>query len=227
MKKKFINIVFYPLVFFRIILFYFFKLFPYKIRRLFIQNEENFKAEIIRRVAINYNYRIFIETGTYLGNTSKYLANYFKKILTVELDKDLFLKSQDNLKKYTNIECYNNDSENFLKEIILNINEEAIFFLDAHYSGPGTSNLKGITPCVNELKEISKGSIKSHVIIIDDISDFSVSDNKQRLSEIISLIENISPNYKFYFDYDMMFALPNEKNHREFFKEIIPHFVIR
>ena len=43
----------------------------------------------------------------------------------------------------------------------------------------------------------------------------------------ISLIENISSNYKFYCDYDMLFALPNENIHREFFKEIIPNFVIR
>ena len=54
---------------------------------------------------------------------------------------------------------------------------------------------------------------------------FSIS-KWTKLSEIISLIENISTNYKFYCDYDMLFALPNEI-YREFFKDIIPNFVIR
>ena len=227
MKKKLIKFAFLPIFIINKMLFYFFKLFPYKIRRAFIHDEETYKAELLMRTAKKYGYKTFVETGTYLGSTSKYLSNTFNKILTVELDKNLYLKSKKNLKNFNNIFCHNDDSKSFLEKIIPKIEEKTIFFLDAHYSGPGTSDLKGITPCINELIEISKSKIKNHVIIIDDISDFSMSENKQKLSEIISIIENISSDYKFYFDYDMMFALPNEKIHREFFKEIIPHFVIR
>ena len=227
MKKKLIKFAFLPILIINKILFCFFKLFPYKIRRAFIQDEETYKAELLKRTAKKYGYKTFVETGTYLGSTSKYLSNTFNKILTVELDKNLYLKSKKNLKNFNNVLCHNDDSKSFLEKIIPKIEEKTIFFLDAHYSGPGTSDLKGITPCVNELIEISKSKIKNHVIIIDDISDFSMSENKQKLSEIISIIESISSDYKFYFDYDMMFALPNEKIHREFFKEIIPHFVIR
>ena len=227
MKTKIIKILFLPILVIKSALYYFFKIFPYSVRRTFIQNEEVVKADLIRRIVKKYDYKILIETGTYLGSTTIFLSNFFTKILTVELDKDLFLKTKKKLEKLNNVEFFNDDSESFLKKIIPTIKEKSIFFLDAHYSGPGTSNLKGETPCIKELKEISKSDIKDHIIIIDDISDFSISANKQKLSEIIDIIEKISANYKFYFEYDMMFALPNEKIHREFFKEIISHFIIR
>jgi hypothetical protein len=227
MKTKIIKILFLPILVIKSALYYFFKIFPYSVRRTFVQNEEIVKADLIRRVVKKYDYKILIETGTYLGSTTIFLSNFFSKILTVELDKDLFLKTKKKLERLNNVEFFNDDSESFLKKIIPTIKEKSIFFLDAHYSGPGTSNLKGETPCIKELKEISKSDIKDHIIIIDDISDFSISANKQKLSEIIDIIEKISVNYKFYFEYDMMFALPNEKLHREFFKEIISHFIIR
>ncbi len=227
MKKTLLAILLSPIICFKYLVKIIFNFFPYSIRRSVIQNEEKFKVELIQCVAKKYKYKYFVETGTYLGKTSAALSKNFEKIYTVELDKNLYLKSQQKLKKLSNVNCFNDDSENFLKTNINQFDKKTIFFLDAHYSGPGTSNQKGETPCVKELSEISKSFIKDHIIIIDDISDFSQSGNGQKLSEIISLIENISSNYKFYCDYDMLFALPNEKTHREFFKEIIPNFVIR
>lgn len=227
MKNNLLKILLSPILLFKNLSKFLFNLFTYKIRRSIIQNEEEFKVNLIRGVVKKYNYKFFVETGTYLGNTSAALSAVFDEIFTVELDYNLYLQSKKKLEKYKNIKCFNDDSENFLKKNVHSFNQKTIFFLDAHYSGPGTSNLKGETPCIKELQEISKSPIKDHIIIIDDISDFSVSANGQKLSEIISLIENISTNYKFYCDYDMLFALPNERIHREFFKDIIPNFVIR
>ena len=73
--------------------FYFFRMFPYYIRRTFIWNETNYKYGLINNIRKHYNIKYFIETGTYLGDTSLALANKFEKIFTVELNKKLFISS--------------------------------------------------------------------------------------------------------------------------------------
>ena len=153
--------------------FYFFRMFPYYIRRTFIWNETNYKYGLINNIRKHYNIKYFIETGTYLGDTSLALANKFEKIFTVELNKKLFISSSQRLKKFKNVNCFNSSSELFLKKIISKIIKQSIFFLDAHYSGPGTSKSKNNFSCLKELEIIKKSKIKNHIIIIDDISDFS------------------------------------------------------
>ncbi len=207
--------------------FIFFKIFPYYFRRTFIWNETNYKYSLINKVRSHYKIKNFVETGTYMGDTSLALSSYFENIFTVELNKKLYERSLKRLKKCDNVFCYNLSSEIFLKKIISKIKNQSIFFLDAHYSGPGTSKGSSTFSCLKELKEINKSKIKNHIIIIDDISDFSSFENNEKLSKIISALEKISKNYKFYFEYDMLFAIPDEKIHRQFNKEIIPHFLVR
>ena len=70
MKTKIIKILFLPILVIKSALYYFFKIFPYSVRRTFIQNEEVVKADLIRRIVKKYDYKILIETGTYLGSTT-------------------------------------------------------------------------------------------------------------------------------------------------------------
>ena len=119
MKKKLIKFAFLPIFIINKMLFYFFKLFPYKIRRAFIHDEETYKAELLMRTAKKYGYKTFVETGTYLGSTSKYLSNTFNKILTVELDKNLYLKSKKNFSKSISEmrSPFSNNTESLLNSI--------------------------------------------------------------------------------------------------------------
>lgn len=223
---KLVLIFFLPFIVLFWFNYFFFKIFPYFVRRKFIWNENNYKSSLIKKIGTYYKINQLIETGTYLGDTSAALSSSFKKIYTVELNRELFKKTTKRLSKFKNVFCYNLSSDIFLKNIISKIKVKSIFFLDAHYSGPGTSKDNNFS-CLKELYEIKKSKIKNHIIIIDDISDFSTFEENKNLSNIISAIEKISCKYKFYFDYDMLFAIPNEKIHREFYKKIIPHFIIR
>lgn len=196
----------------------------YYIRRTFILNESEYKIQLIKNIAKFYNYESFIETGTYLGGTSYGVRKIFKSILTTELNKLNFNQAKIKLNKFQNIKIYNMDSELFLKDIIPVLKIKSIFFLDAHYSGKKTSkSLDNL--CYKEISEILKSKIKNHLIIIDDISDFSPK--TFGLHKILFKLEKINKNYKFYFEYDMLFAIPNETSHREFFKKIIPSFIVR
>ena len=105
----------------------------------------------------------FIETGTYLGHSTDYIASLFptKKIYTCEVNTEYFNKAKDNLSIYNNVNLSNLPSPTFLKGLFSKnkVNEKSLFFLDAHWELPW--------PLKDELSVISN-SIKKAVIIIDD-----------------------------------------------------------
>lgn len=94
MKNNLLKILLSPILLFKNLSKFLFNLFSYKIRRSIIQNEEEFKVNLIRGVVKKYNYKFFVETGTYLGKTSAVLSEVFDEIFTVELDYNLYLQSK-------------------------------------------------------------------------------------------------------------------------------------
>ena len=97
-------------------------------RRKFIWNENNYKSSLIKKIGTYYKINQLIETGTYLGDTSAALSSSFKKIYTVELNRELFKKTTKRLSKFKNVFCYNLSSDIFLKNIISKIKVKSIFF---------------------------------------------------------------------------------------------------
>ena len=65
---------------------------------------------------------ILIETGTYLGEMALASKRTFKKIYTIELDKELYRKAKNNCSKYDHIKLYQGDSAQVLPEILLKVN---------------------------------------------------------------------------------------------------------
>ena len=76
-------------------------------------------------------YSIAVETGTFIGDTAKHLATYFKEVHTIELDKGLYLQSLRGLQGVSNVSSYLGDSSFILSsELIdkLNHKDEKVFF---------------------------------------------------------------------------------------------------
>src|ERR1700733_9721227 len=182
---------------------------------------------MLKRLQQNFNCAYFIETGTYLGETPAYLQSQFSKIFTIELDDNLFKAATSRLSHFSNVECLQGDSQDVLKRIVPQLDKQAMFWLDGHYSGTGTA--KGIVsaPLLEELQIIGSSKIKDHVIVIDDISDFSAVEGNIPLSKVLEKLESINPSYTFYKKYCKVFALPRETIHRAFWKKIALPIAIR
>lgn len=138
-----------------------------------------------------------IETGTYLGETSKILSEHFDSVVTVELFADrnpyngLDLKKvYDEIKKtHNNIEFrIGENSPNVLKEIFVkNPNRRYMILLDAHDSNQ--------SPLKSELETIRDYSkCNNHVILIDDCK-FLGNYNLPTLEEVTGILKEINPNY--------------------------------
>lgn len=127
--------------------------------------------------------KIFVETGTFKGETVKNMSNIFNAIYTVEYSKQLYLElMKNNLPK--NINLYNDNSEKFLSDILqkLEKNESIIFFLDAHWAGIDTGFYNEDCPLLKELKIIKK-NCKNALIIMDDFNKFGVVRRKEHYTD--------------------------------------------
>ena len=200
----------------------------YGFRRGILWPEGDYKRGMLKRLQRLYRYRYFIETGTFQGKTPIALSHIFEHIYTIELDPKLFAESKSKLSSYQNVTCLQGDSKDLIASVVQKLDAPSIFWLDGHYSGAGTAKGMIAAPIIQELEAIAQSPYKQHIIVIDDSSDFSkASEGSAPLSEVLAALEKINPLYKIYFDYDMLFALPFEKEHREFWRKIAYPLVIR
>lgn len=93
------------------------------------------KQEVIINFQKKYSIKILVETGTFWGEMIYAQRKNFEKIISIELLQKLYNAASKRFKKYKNIEIINGDSEEILNQIITQILEPAIFWLDGHYSG--------------------------------------------------------------------------------------------
>ena len=108
-----------------------------------IPDDSEFDDEKWRRILpyIGKDYTTAVETGTYLGATTKYLATQFNRVHTIELDEGLFKEVEKSFKNNKNIKCHLGDSSTVLREKIIDelnnseYDKKVFFFLDAHWSG--------------------------------------------------------------------------------------------
>lgn len=113
---------------------------------------------------------VFVEGGTYLGNTARSMSAKFRKVYTIEKSDVIFSKAKQNLKNIPNITMIKGDTRDHLKDIVKN-NNNILFWLDAHWSTGDTYGAEDECPLIEELKIIFEYP-KNYAILIDDARYF-------------------------------------------------------
>jgi hypothetical protein len=116
--------------------------------------------------------RIFVETGTYLGNNiEQFLIGIFNEIHSIELKEEFVQNARLRFKSENSVYIHHGDSAEVLENISGKIHEPVMFFLDAHYSGGLTEFGKpedNGCPLLRELSILGKRT-ESDIIVIDDM----------------------------------------------------------
>jgi hypothetical protein len=126
--------------------------------------------EVLNSIEKRYNRRlpkVFIETGTFKGKTISQVADIFHTIHTFELNEEWYREAVSKFKEQNHINCHYGDSAEGLKEVLPEINDPVVFWLDAHYFGPGTALGIDEVPLLREL-EVIAARRQRDIIIIDD-----------------------------------------------------------
>lgn len=175
-----------------------------------------FKRAILNDYKKKYSLNVFVETGTFTGDTVEYLKNSFKKVVSIELAKDLANKAKIRFENDDNVAIIEGDSGKVLKGIVEEINEPILFWLDGHYSSEffigdeyfvtAKSDLN--TPVEEEIKTILL-SRKDHVILIDDARLFIGLDDYPSISRIKRLVKRYAKNYSVVISDDIIRITPD------------------
>lgn len=169
------------------------------------------KVNAILKYAEKYNLDTLVETGTYLGETIELTKKHFKKIYSIELSKNLYLKTKMFFSKDKNIKLYQGDSSDVLPRILKRIKKPCLFWLDAHYSRGITAIGSKNTPIMRELRAIARPKTRGHVVLIDDAQKFKGIDDYPTIKEIKGFTSKNFPNYKTLIKNDIIQIYPNEK----------------
>jgi len=118
----------------------------------------------------------WIETGTYLGGTTRFLAKRATFVYSIEPSQELANRAKESLADLTNVRIIHGTSEEKLPEILKGISGSLALWLDGHYSGGRTFQGDADTPIVAELQAVSDvlPRVSDIKIFVDDVRLFSV-----------------------------------------------------
>jgi len=142
------------------------------------------KEMIIREFALSHGIRVFIETGTYLGDMVAAARGLFHTIYSVELSEELYEKARERFARDPRIHLLRGDSSKVLGRILHEIREPCLFWLDSHFSEGATARGEKETPITEELDQILSHPGEDHLILIDDARLFTGERDYPALAEL-------------------------------------------
>lgn len=133
---------------------------------------------------------VWVETGTFVGGTTRLLAKHSKYVVSIEPDRLLFNRAQRRLRKVRNLEIVNGPSEEVLPQILPDLRGNVCFWLDGHYSGGVTYRGHQDSPIVDELLEIEKHISKfdNISILVDDVRMFDSNHQESSYPPLEALV---------------------------------------
>lgn len=170
-------------------------------------------------------YDVFVETGTYLGQTSENAARAgFGHVHTIEVSDRLFALAEQRFSGRTDITVHHGSSPS----VLLNIcdpKRRTVFYLDGHYQGgPSDENDPVIGECplileLNIIRDIAWEVLP--LIIIDDSKIFTTSGKERdellrycHLDPVFwptyqQVIDALGLEYSVYEEDDRLYCVPN------------------
>ena len=116
----------------------------------------------------------WVETGTYLGETTKFLSRGAVRVVSIEPEPDLYRRAQKRFSDIPNVELVNGTSEEVLEEVLNQIEGKVNFWLDGHYSAGVTYLGEKVSPIEEELSAIDRHFKKFEeiAVLVDDVRIF-------------------------------------------------------
>ncbi len=157
------------------------------------------KQRTVQEYANRYQLDILIETGTFWGDMVAASKDRFSRIISVELSDYLYERAKKRFAKYPHIELIHGDSGLVVPQILEQLQNPALFWLDAHAMNNIQNTARAIleTPIIQEVDKILSHPVKDHVILIDDARFFNGEHDYPTLDEFQNLIQSRRKDMRF------------------------------
>lgn len=128
--------------------------------------------------------KVFVETGTFLGDTTWAFKKRFANIHTIEVEPSLAALARERFRSHPQVEVIEGDSSRVLAELCSRIEAPCLFYLDGHYSGGITGMGDTECPILAELDAIFDHLKRPLRIVIDDARLFGTDPAYPTMSEL-------------------------------------------
>jgi hypothetical protein len=153
------------------------------------------KRRILAAYQQKHDLQVFIETGTFKGDTLDEMAGRVKRAISIELSDEFHARARKRFEGRKNIELLHGDSGDVLPPLVASLREPALFWLDGHYSAGDTAHGIEASPISRELDSILASPVAGHVVLIDDVDQFS---DQGGYPEIGRLITSLTAHGRFH-----------------------------
>jgi hypothetical protein len=149
------------------------------------------KQRTVTEYAQRYGLRVLVETGTYRGDMVAAMRNKVDEIYSIEFDPSLAAAAAQNFSRWPNIHILQGDSEVRIPEVLKQLTQPALFWLDAGYYGwAGERHTRDRLD--SELNAILRDA-QPHIVLIDDAQGFNGQNGAPTREEFQSQIEASFP----------------------------------
>jgi glycosyltransferase involved in cell wall biosynthesis len=116
----------------------------------------------------------WVETGTFMGDTTNVLSKVAKMVYSIEPEPALFSKAEQRFSNISNVKIIKGLSEEVFPKLLPTLSGDICFWLDGHYSAGITFKGPQETPIVDELAAIGEHvrQMGRVVVMIDDVRCF-------------------------------------------------------
>jgi hypothetical protein len=175
-------------------------------------------SEIVLKLATLNGSTVFVETGTFRGETTQWASKYFDSVFTIERAESIYELHSAELSQLKGVKTFLGDSRTVLPKVVSEIKDrKAVFWLDGHWSGGETAGADDECPVLNELAILS--GRKNDLILIDDARLFLSAPPKPHkpsawptIVEVIGAISNGRTRPFIQIIDDIIFIIPNKES---------------
>ncbi len=154
------------------------------------------KQQVLRSLGQAHGLKVLVETGTYFGDMVEAMKTSFERIISIELSPTLAAKAAGRFRSSPHVQIRQGDSANVLGNVMKELRQPALFWLDGHYSAGVTAKGEKDTPIFEELTHIFAADDLGHVLVIDDAHCFGVSPGYPTIDELKAFILSRRPAMK-------------------------------
>jgi len=116
---------------------------------------------------------VFVESGTYLGDSVPVALRVFPSVHTIEISSDLWEAARNRFAHDSRVTCHCGNSPNVLATLLPSlVQTPTVFWLDAHWSKGQTAFHSVHVPLLDELQVICDTAQGPCLVIIDDVRLF-------------------------------------------------------
>ncbi len=170
---------------------------------------QSVKLAVIRNNIPTPRPRVFVETGTYYGDTVAAVKDMYENVISIEVDETLYKKACARFANDKNVRIAHGDCAREMPAILATLQEPAVFWLDGHYSGGETGKGEVEDPILISLNQIAAHPVRDHVIFIDDARTFDGREGRPDISAVFNCIKKIDSLYIIRVQSDIIVATVN------------------